>query len=582
MVSRQGFSNLSVFTGTVADAALMLLRDPNETDVTELDKAIAFLTLYESIRDKLSAAGLLGSSGIPTTPVEGSVGFRGGSFAITPDTIPAFGDVDGTYNFGAEDFDVAYLASANVNQYEIWVKNEAVHQVSNWTPVADWVGEFVIDTTEETGIGLKQTDKIVPVRMVFRANGTFVALVNTWLSIGGGANVVPNPATATDGDLVQVGINGLNYKIRDDQSHQGDQIDSERIHNKAELDLVLAGRATDHKARVLIMEADVSTTFSGNIYAFRIGDVVYFPPTSATPQRWFNLAETGGAAIPPQIKSLDPTAPVGLYNLIEDGHIALPENFFSFVPVRRGSSALYQIGVNRRLTNTGSLPVFGDASVIPVASGIGAIFHQYSPSDDPDFPSGGDFRLILRTDLGQPKRLHFASAAVSEDLLIDIRGSYATDTIGGVQYTFYNTALVSYYAAWGPPQWERMALLGSTVMVSIQYGDGSSATYLQNNGAKESLEVAEKGIYYKTPDGPFQYMEARPISNNGFSTTPSPVILISNIASYDAAQNRFEDSSGDEVVVPDGAIATLTQAVYDAAVADAQFTPNKNAIFLTR
>ena len=63
---------------------------------------------------------------------------------------------------------------------------------------------------------------------------------------------------------------------------------------------------------------------------------------------------------------------------------------------------------------------------------------------------------------------------------------------------------------------------------------------------------------------------------------PGPVIIVSNIASFDAVENRFEDSSGNEVVVPNGAIVTLTQVVYDAAVADAQFTPNANAIFLTR
>lgn len=61
-----------------------------------------------------------------------------------------------------------------------------------------------------------------------------------------------------------------------------------------------------------------------------------------------------------------------------------------------------------------------------------------------------------------------------------------------------------------------------------------------------------------------------------------PVIIVSNIASYDATQNRFEDSGGNEVTVPNGAIVTLTQAVYDAAVTDAGFTPNANAIFLTR
>ena len=66
------------------------------------------------------------------------------------------------------------------------------------------------------------------------------------------------------------------------------------------------------------------------------------------------------------------------------------------------------------------------------------------------------------------------------------------------------------------------------------------------------------------------------------SPPASPVIIVSNIASFDATQNRFEDSSGNEVMVPDGSIVTLTQAVYDAAVSDAEFTPNAAAIFLTR
>ena len=74
----------------------------------------------------------------------------------------------------------------------------------------------------------------------------------------------------------------------------------------------------------------------------------------------------------------------------------------------------------------------------------------------------------------------------------------------------------------------------------------------------------------------------RGVVAEAIGTIATPVLIVSNIASFDAAQNRFEDSSGNEVVVPNGAIVTLTQAVYDAAVADAQFTPNANAIFLTR
>ena len=70
-------------------------------------------------------------------------------------------------------------------------------------------------------------------------------------------------------------------------------------------------------------------------------------------------------------------------------------------------------------------------------------------------------------------------------------------------------------------------------------------------------------------------------ANARAAAVAGPVIIISNIASYDATQNRFEDSAGNEVVVPNGTIVTLTQAVYDAAVADSGFTPNAAAIFLT-
>ena len=79
-----------------------------------------------------------------------------------------------------------------------------------------------------------------------------------------------------------------------------------------------------------------------------------------------------------------------------------------------------------------------------------------------------------------------------------------------------------------------------------------------------------------------QTAEVTRIANARAAAVAGPVTIISNIASYDATQNRFEDSGGNEVVVPNGAIVTLTQAVYDAAVADAGFTPNANAIFLTR
>ena len=57
--------------------------------------------------------------------------------------------------------------------------------------------------------------------------------------------------------------------------------------------------------------------------------------------------------------------------------------------------------------------------------------------------------------------------------------------------------------------------------------------------------------------------------------------LITNIAAYDATQDRFEDSTGGQVALPAGAIVLTTQAIYDAAAADSFAFP-ANVIFLTR
>jgi len=57
--------------------------------------------------------------------------------------------------------------------------------------------------------------------------------------------------------------------------------------------------------------------------------------------------------------------------------------------------------------------------------------------------------------------------------------------------------------------------------------------------------------------------------------------LVTNIASYDATQDRFEDSGGGPVALPAGSIVLTTQAIYDAAAADSFAFP-ANVIFFTR
>ena len=74
----------------------------------------------------------------------------------------------------------------------------------------------------------------------------------------------------------------------------------------------------------------------------------------------------------------------------------------------------------------------------------------------------------------------------------------------------------------------------------------------------------------------------RHVTFNDLQSALAVPIIITNIASYDAAQNRFEDSGGNAVSIPNNAEVYLTQAVYNAAVADADFTPNANATFYSR
>ena len=57
--------------------------------------------------------------------------------------------------------------------------------------------------------------------------------------------------------------------------------------------------------------------------------------------------------------------------------------------------------------------------------------------------------------------------------------------------------------------------------------------------------------------------------------------LITNIAAYDAAQDRFEDSTGGQVTLHPGSIVLTTQVIYDAAVADSFAFPAE-VVFLTR
>lgn len=111
-----------------------------------------------------------------------------GDIGIEPNRISAIGDLDGTYRLAVYNLNVDYLTARRVTQYEVWVGQRAVHTVSSWTPTANFLVDFTISTSEETTIGLKSGDTIVPVQWVPRlpsgaAENSMIR--TTYLHIGG-------------------------------------------------------------------------------------------------------------------------------------------------------------------------------------------------------------------------------------------------------------------------------------------------------------------------------------------------------------------------------------------------------------
>ena len=86
--------------------------------------------------------------------------------------------------------------------------------------------------------------------------------------------------------------------------------------------------------------------------------------------------------------------------------------------------------------------------------------------------------------------------------------------------------------------------------------------------------------YHTALNGGRELGEDRELIFSRTTALPTGAEIITNIASYDAAQNRFEDSSGNAVTPTPGAIVITTQAIYDAAVADSFAFP-ATVIFLT-
>ena len=216
----------------------------------------------------------------------------GGVIGIVPKNIDTYTDLDGNYELAAYDFDASYLIARNVDQYEIWIKQQAVHTTQGtWAPVSDFVASFEIDTTEETQVGLTETDQIVPVRLVFRSSGSFVAEITTYLTIGDGGG--------GDGDVTTAQFNAAiaaqnaARATLTTRSDEGDDFNKSIITGNspaanAALATFLIAQATSNNVGILEIRAVSATS---GAHSYNRGDIVVFAPRSSTGKIFGNIAE---------------------------------------------------------------------------------------------------------------------------------------------------------------------------------------------------------------------------------------------------------------------------------------------------
>lgn len=112
----------------------------------------------------------------------------GGDIGIEPNRIANKEALSRNYRVPVYNLNTDYLNARGVKQYEIWIKSRAVHVVSNWTPVSDFIVDINVNATEQTTIGLVDGDTIVPVQFVPRlpSGSAEVSMIRTtFLHIGG-------------------------------------------------------------------------------------------------------------------------------------------------------------------------------------------------------------------------------------------------------------------------------------------------------------------------------------------------------------------------------------------------------------
>ena len=564
-----------------------------------------------------------------------------GAIGVVPKNIDAIADIDGDYILAVNDLNIEYLNSKNVDQYEIWVKEESIHtSTGTWTPVSDFQVPFNVSTTEETGIGLVGTDRIVPIRLVFRASGTFVDWVATYLTIGDGGG---------SGD-----VTAEQLKAEADLRSDGDNLQTETLTRAADLFTFLPDQLLSDSPATLLTEVDVEAVYGGEDHRYGAGDLIYFPPKSITGKVMCNVYNEL-----PIIT--DSVATEAEWNARVNRHTAETNVLFLRVSKRlfstiAGSRRAREVGelyrlnknsnrawfitdtttteevnaiVNTAITNSvafwaRSAPgnVVNGQRAYPLPADLAP-----TPAKDQYLANDGNKNVWRAVSGGTPADGSITTAKLADRAVTGDK--LARNTVAGDNLTpRVQTALLqmrtdpvresasgAYTIAFGDA-----GLLGGSLFIQIRMNGRlvgareawtQQATLTRTPNAADLIEINRvsttsviitadwysqlsggnlvAGANYEVAivpavsdwalEGDTSDIPAAKLTNVG--TIASPALVVTNIASFDGTQNRFEDSSGNEVTIPNGALVFLTQAIYDAAVADAQFTPNANAVFFT-
>ena len=196
-----------------------------------------------------------------------------GRVEVSPGGIESAADLDGTYQciLSLTDAEVQGLRGAGVNYLEIWFGTEAVHVVTPWAPVLATRIDAVVDTTEEGDIGAPGS--VLAVRAVYRINQ------------GGGQTYYAEGAGA-------LRIGGYPAFTPETQARitAGDDLQSITIGSLGNFNAALAAQVkSDQPLELVFATTIVLNAGTAQEETYNVGDVLYFAPRSAAPERRFNI-----------------------------------------------------------------------------------------------------------------------------------------------------------------------------------------------------------------------------------------------------------------------------------------------------